>query len=258
MLVFIYTVVCGYSLLYAAAQWRRGDGSFTSWGYMFLCTWLFLPVLGSFLFSILLKPIFYPRYLIIALPPLVLIAADGVQHVRPAWLKLATLGLLLALSCPGLVALYREEEPFIRENWKAATKYVIDNSEVGDGIVFQLPFVRSPFEYYFRLLGSPSRAPQPVFPSVPWGENGLIPYRFVDGPRQPTTTSHYEPSKPSRLPHHPQQYQRLWLVLSHDFPKRPVSKNGSDWLPKNMESKYCLTRETSFPRIRVILYQACP
>jgi len=258
VLASVYAVVCSYALLYAVIHRRTPGVRFIPWRYAFLFSWLFLPVLGSFLFSILLKPIFHFRYLIIALPALVLIAGDGVQHIRPAWLKLATLGLLLALSCPGLVALYREEEPFIRENWKAATKYVLDNSEMRDGIVFQRPFVRNPFEYYFRLLGSPSRAPQPVFPSVPWGENGLIPFGSGGGQRQSTTTSHYDPSKPSRLPHRPQESQRLWLVLSHDFSKRPLSKDGSDWLPQNMETKYCLTRETSFPRIRVILYEACP
>jgi mannosyltransferase len=240
VLVLVYAVVCGYALLYAATHRRTPGVRFIPWRYAFLVTWLFLPVLGSFLFSILLKPIFLPRYLIISLPPLVLIAATGVQHIRPVWLKLTILMLILALSTPGLFALYIGQGPFQKEDWRAATKYVLDNSEAGDGIVFKAPFVRRPFEYYLQLLGSQSHAPEPVFPSAPWGE--------------------YDLSSPNKelLPHRSQPYPRLWLVLSFDFPPKPISRDGSGWLPDKIKSRYCLTHERAFSLIRVVLYQVCP
>jgi mannosyltransferase len=104
--VIVYLGVCCSALLSAAAQPRRVQGRWIPWSFVFLFTWLFLPVFRSFLFSLLVKPIFHPRYLIISLPPLVLIAAAGVQNLRPAWLQLTTLLLLLALSGRSLWALY--------------------------------------------------------------------------------------------------------------------------------------------------------
>ena len=237
-LVIVYSVVCGYALLSEWAQERRAHGRLISWNYAFLCSWLFLPVLGSFLLSILFKPIFYPRYLIISLPPLVLIAAAGVQKLRPAWLKLAAALLLLVLSSRGLVALY-SGRCCQKENWRAATKYVLDNSVAGDGMVFQAPYARIAFEYYLQARGSHSRVPQPVVPSDPWGTLDLTKRRS------------------EWLHRSPQQDQRLWLVLVYKrFVKGP-STGDSDWLPAAFQKRYCFGGMRSFQSIEVIQFQPC-
>jgi mannosyltransferase len=237
-LVLVYSVVCGYALRFAWAQQRRAHGSLITWDYAFLCSWLFLPVLGSFLFSILFKPIFHPRYLVISLPPLVLIAAAGVQNLRPAWLKGTTALLLLVLSSRGLVALY-SGSCCQKENWRAATKYVLDNSVAGDGMVFQAPYARIAFEYYLQALGSQSRALQPVVPSAPWGTLDLTQRRS------------------EWLHASQQQDQRLWLVLVYkNFLKAP-STGDSDWLPAAFQRRYCSRGMRSFESIEVIQFQPC-
>lgn len=245
VLVIVYLGVWCSALLSAAAQPRRAQGRWIPWNLVFLFTWLLLPVLGSFLFSLLVKPIFLPRYLIIALPPLVLIAAAGVQNLRPAWLKLTTLLLLLALSGRGLWALYTGVGQFRKENWRAATKYVLDNAEVSDGVVFLASYARKPFEYYVQALRAQSTAPHPVFPSAPWGElelpgrkNSATPREWLSGNRQ--------------------DHPRLWLVLSHEQYELG-SGEPSSWLQENFERQFCVRQEHAFPGgIRVRLYQVCP
>jgi mannosyltransferase len=237
-LVIVYSVVCAYALLSRWAQERRAHRRLISWDYAFLCSWLFLPVLGSFLFSILFKPIFHSRYLIISLPPLVLIAAAGVQNLRPAWLKLATALLLLALSSRGLVALY-SGGCCQKENWRAATKYVLDNSVAGDGMVFQAPYARIAFEYYLQTLGSQSKVLQPVVPSAPWGTLDLTKRRS------------------EWLHASPQQDQRLWLLLVYKRFVNGASTGDSDWLPATFQRRYCFQGMRSFESIEVIQFQPC-
>ncbi len=237
-LVIVYAVVCGYALFSAWSQARRTHNRLIPWEHAFLCSWLSLPVLGSFLFSILFKPIFHPRYLIISLPPLVLIAADGVRKLRPAWLKLTTALLLLVLSSRGLVKLY-SGGCCQKEDWRAATKYVLDNSVAGDGMVFQAPYARIAFEYYLQALGPRSRALQPVMPSDPWGTLDLTKRRS------------------EWLYRSPQQDQRLWLVLVYErFVKGPGT-GVSDWLPATFPSHYYLRGRQSFQSIEVIQFQPC-
>jgi mannosyltransferase len=237
-LVIVYSVVCGYALVSARAQQRRACGRSISWNYAFLCSWLFLPVLGSFLFSILFKPIFHARYLIIALPPLVLIAAAGVQNLRPAWLKLATALLLLVLSVRGLVALY-SGGCCRKENWRAATKYVLDNSVSGDGMVFRAPYARIAFEYYLQALGSQSGVLQPVVPSDPWGTLDLTKRRSDWVYRSP------------------QKDQRLWLILVYQSFAKGPGPGVSDWLPASFQNRYCFRGMQSFQSIEVIQFQPC-
>lgn len=238
-LAVVYFVVCFCALIVAAARRRRDHGRFIPWNYVFLLNWLLLPVLGSFIFSILFKPIFLYKYLIISLPPLVLIAAAGVQSLRPAWLRLATLLLILTLSGQGLRAWYiQEKSP--KENWRAATKYVLDNSQAGDGVVFQAPYGRIPFEYYVQTTRSESKAPRPVFPSAPWGELDLL------SPQISETFGEW-------LNRNRQDHPRLWLIL-----REQAGSEHSDLLPKDFEKQYCSIGEHSFTGIQVMLYQSCP
>jgi mannosyltransferase len=236
-LVTVYAIVCGYALLSACARQRRAHGRLISWDYFFLCSWLFLPVLGSLLFSILFKPIFYPRYLIISLP-LVLLAAAGMRNLSPAWLKLATGLLLLVLATRGLEGLY-SGRCCHKENWRAATKYVLDHGVPDDGIIFQAQYARIAFEYYLQAMGSQSRAPQPVMPSAPWGTLDLAKRRS------------------EWLDRSPQPYQRLWLVLVYkDFVKGPGT-GDSDLLPAAFQGRYCLGGIESFQSIEVIQFRLC-
>jgi hypothetical protein len=244
VLVILYLGVCCFALLSASAQQCRAGGPYIPWNFVFLCTWLLLPVLGTFLFSLLVKPLFHPRYLIIALPPLVLMAAAGVQRLRPAWLRLMTLLLLLALSGQSLWKLYTGAGPFQKENWRAAAEYVLDNTARGDGVVFLAPYVRRPFEYYVQALHAQAKAPHPVFPSAPWGKLELSSQQNSGTPRE-------------WLSRNQQEHLRLWLVLAHQNYEREHSKHTT-WLQENFEKQFCLLQEHSFSQIRVVLYQVCP
>src|SRR5262249_2603873 len=186
-----------------------------------------------------LTPVFFPRFLIIALPALVLLAAAGLELVKPRWLEVLVLLLLLALSSQGLVGLQREIADLKWENWRAATKYVLDNSESGDGVVFNPSYIRIPFEEYVQMLRLQAKAPQPIFPSAPWGE---------------LDQSNLYKKSPQRRG----DYSRLWLILSPNYREGlPASPEIASFSPQNLTKRYCLRDQQSFRAVEVTLYQTC-
>jgi mannosyltransferase len=201
-LVLVYGALCCCALV--AALRSRAAGAHTSyaWGVSFVLTWLLLPILTTVLFSLIAKPIFHPRYLIITLPALALLTAAGVTSLRSPWLRTASLLLVVALSARGLAAWYGEEIP--KENWRDVTRYVVSDALPGDEIVFDAPYVRIPFEYYLHELRAERRGPAPAFPTQPWGAFPVMTPEFAMDARD-------------WLERHPRPiHSRLWLISRHD------------------------------------------
>ncbi|HEX6104361.1 MAG TPA: glycosyltransferase family 39 protein, partial [Gemmatimonadales bacterium] len=98
LLLGAYFLACCAALAEMLRPREGSRGASGRWRYGFLLAWLFLPVLASYLFSLLVKPVFVPRYLIVSLPPLVLLGAAGVVSLRPPWLRAGALAVLVALS----------------------------------------------------------------------------------------------------------------------------------------------------------------
>ena len=163
-----------------------------------------------------------------------LVAAAGLNALQPLGLKLAGVLLLLALSIPGLVDWYAAAGPFKREEWRAATQYVIAHSLPRDGVVFEMGSSRMPFEYYLQELHPQAVAAKPVWPPAPWGKFDKS--NFQDWP----------PIKGA-------EYSRLWRIFLYHSP----SAADSYWLPPTSDSEYCLIRSQSFPFIQILLYSPC-
>jgi len=197
------------------------------WSQGFLFAWLAVPVIGTFLFSRLVTPVFNTRFLIVSLAPLPLLAAGGVQMLRPAWLKLGTLAVLFAFTGWGLHTWYARMP---KEGWRAATAYVVAHSTPGDGVVFDPPFIRGPFEYY--LLRSNSEAIDPVFPSSGWG----------------TWIREFDPTFSAWWTNHPQTLSRVWLITME-------WKSGA--VPEDFVAHYCPNGTEDFDAVQVRLYRAC-
>jgi nitrate reductase NapE component len=203
------------------AGWtRRGDKPSVE-AYrseLFVLAWLATPVLASFAYSHLRQPVFVPRYLIVALPPLVMLVAQGVLSVRRRPLRILLFGALMALSGRAVLAWYGRGP---NEDWRSAAGYVLSSTKVGDILFFYKPYVRVPFEYYCHLSGLTARS-WPLFPPVGNTQEWLS--------HQPLTT------------------RRLWLILSH-------TGDGGDYTPLPIvRSDFSRRRDVSFLGVRVLLY----
>jgi uncharacterized membrane protein len=114
---------------------------------LFLSCWLLLPILLIYMIS-LRVPIFEPRYLIfIALAFYLLIALGVVSLARSSW---AAAGLALALVLSfSLLGVWVQATRPIKSDFRAAANYVMAHRQKNTPIMFQMPYVRHTFDYYF-------------------------------------------------------------------------------------------------------------
>jgi hypothetical protein len=183
-----------------AAIWRQEEGTDRVWSYALVLSWLAVPILGSFVVSLVRSPIFYPRYLIVALPPLVTIAGIGIEGLRRRWLQALAVAVLVVLSINPLVSYYRSDFKE-GEDWRSAAAFVIQGARPGDGIVFLSRYGRRSFEYYLRRSEGGEADLRPIYPDMPWG--GYVPV-LADMHIESTTTATVRLRS---------GYERVWVVL---------------------------------------------
>ncbi len=237
-LLLLYAVCCAVAL--AAGGWSGRNLPFNSWRYLFLLSWLSLPVVITFAFS-LIRPVFLPRYLLTCVAPLVLLAAAGLTRLRPRWLAAILVVAMLALSVQGTGAYYRADFDLAREDWRGVTQYVLKNAHEGDGILFHSAQARMPFEYYSDGQG-PRREPRVIFPD--YGGEGRLSYLdFLANSRN------------APLAEIPARYPRVWLVLAHNQLKDGQPDPTTAAVQRSLARNYSVAEQRSFAgNLRVQLY----
>jgi hypothetical protein len=175
---------------------RRGGPAATH-GPTLVLSWLLVPAMVAAVESGLGQSIFQARYLLVSLPAVSLLAAWTLTDRRlPRPLIIAAVAALVTLRALQLAPAYGVSS----ENWRGATGYVLAHSRRSDCIAFYPLDNRQAFRYY---LGSPSVAPRPILPALPWSR--IRPF-VEDYTSLPAATV-------ARLP---ASCGRVWLVGSHE------------------------------------------
>jgi uncharacterized membrane protein len=81
LLLLAYFIPLLVACIAGVKTWLASRASYEGWKYAFLISWLFLPILLTIVFSILVTPAFISRYLIISLAPLVLLTGLGILQI---------------------------------------------------------------------------------------------------------------------------------------------------------------------------------
>jgi mannosyltransferase len=210
-LVVTYLSLSGVALMYPAGRDQSDSDSNgdkekekerEKWGLRLLLLWLILPPLLTLAASPF-KPLFSPRYMVLCVPALVLLASAGVTrlHNLPAprrWAGAASLVLLMTLSGWGS---YEYFANFAAENtdWRSAVNYILENQQQGDGVVIYSSHALC-YLYYVRQAESQHQvatAPDVVYPP---------------DPRRPVSHNEISSDMVGR--------QRVWLLL-HDAQEKP-------------------------------------
>jgi mannosyltransferase len=130
--------VVGVSLYAAAGIWgglatRRNRSAHPEWlwGLWLAAAWAFMPPVVALAVSKAFRPVFVPRYLIVALPGVALLVGLGLARFR-GWLTVVALAVLLAVSGAGLLNWYRTPP---RQDWRSVMTYVTAHDRIGDGLV---------------------------------------------------------------------------------------------------------------------------
>jgi uncharacterized membrane protein len=130
--VLAYSVAAAVGLWAVVASVRATDRR-DRWRTALPAIWLVAPVAAVTVSTATVKPLLEPRFLIVVVPGLVLVAALGVRSLRPR----PAVGLLVAVllaSAWGLRSWY--SEPTF-EDWRSATRVMVDALEPDDPITIE-------------------------------------------------------------------------------------------------------------------------
>ena len=221
LLLLAYLLPAGVGAVRVALR-HRWQPTRERWHFGFVVLWLVVPIGVAFAVS-LEQPIFEPRYLLVTLPPLCLLAAAGLSLIRPRWLFAATVVVVLGLSLYGTRTYYTFA---VKDDWRGATGYILSKSTPRDGIIFHAHFTSWGFDYYARRRGR-------------------------QGPRRLRSE---ELAPGADLP------ERVWLVLAYDWGKREETARA---IEASLRRVYSLSERREFEGIgphpiRVSLYARTP
>ncbi|WNV75880.1 glycosyltransferase family 39 protein [Geodermatophilus sp. DSM 44513] len=108
----------------------------------------FVPVLLAFAVSHLVTPFFLSRYMVAALPALLLVVLRFLSGLtRPVARALAA--TLLVVTVLGTVVQAANPDTPVDEDYRAAARLVEDDATPQDVVVLSSPFTVYPFEYYY-------------------------------------------------------------------------------------------------------------
>jgi mannosyltransferase len=139
--------ICIALVAIAARASRRETRDLQNWHSAFLFMCLAFPPLASFLLSFW-RPVFFYRYLIITLPPFILLIGRGLSLLRIRWL-LPLSPVILGLSLAAVAISYRPEE-----DWKSACTYLLSHAQNNDVVLYS-GRGSEPLDYYrWRLFGA--------------------------------------------------------------------------------------------------------
>jgi mannosyltransferase len=114
-----------------------------SWGLLFSALLAVLPIALLFTASYL-KPLFLSRYLIVAVPGMVLLATAGIRKLRFPALMLVAGAVFVVLAAPHLDDGYVNRS---KEDWRGVAAAVAAQAQPGD-VVVVYPFGFDTFRYY--------------------------------------------------------------------------------------------------------------
>lgn len=234
-LLFVMTIAIAVAVAYGVRVAIRHGAGPPAWKLLLVTAWLVVPV-GLVIAESTVTPALVDRYMIVCLPPAVILAAVGLTRVRSnellAWI---TAGVVL-LSGVSDAAWYTG---FPKEGWRESVAYITSRAQPGDGIVLGPAYTRPAFAYYLQQSPRGLLDLVPVYPTDPWTTSDVVDFPPLE------TSSQSVPNALSR-------FRRVWLVVSGSHSEsRPDVPDIRRWL--NVHD--AIADAQYYPDIHIVLYQ---
>jgi hypothetical protein len=226
-------------------QWRHGRDA-TTWPYGLLLSWLLLPPVVAYLFSVVVDPILVDRYILTSVPPASMLAGVIVSRITPRALSAGLAAVLVAALGYQLKPSYHVS----LENWRGTSHYLAVLSKPGDCVAFFAADGYDAIDFYVETR-SLAGFPRPVLPATPYDERtsyALDPAVFTPAGLQSAATS----------------CSRLWLVRSHVATTRPAASAPNyvrlsyvryRTLSAQLASRFRLVKTKALKTTTVVLYR---
>jgi mannosyltransferase len=113
---------------------------------VFLTLWLFIPILGAFLISRLVLPIYLTRYFVAVVAAFYILVAKGLERISIAAYRI-TLIFIMATCLISIHILLTPEES---GDWRGASGFIKANIQASDTLIFAPINQIVPFWYYYK------------------------------------------------------------------------------------------------------------
>jgi mannosyltransferase len=220
--------------------WAR-DQSWEIWRYQFLSVWLLFPIALTLLLSVA-RPVFFPRYMIFCLPALLILMAAGVARVGQKWQPAVALGIMLVLSARMIPFVYSHDFEDERDGAGVATDFILDHAHPGDGVIFHIPQIRIPYEFFRSLRASGGRHGDTLGPEILYPRHGAN-LNYLDFKSKLSA---------DQLRSAVAGHARVWVVLMYNGPKLPDPT--AVLLKQQLPESYARVERWEFPRVELLLY----
>ena len=212
-------------------------------GYFMVVAGALLPIIFTIAISIV-EPMMVSRYLIETVPFLGILAAVGIVRAGRYFSLPCAIVLLFLLLFQSVK--YDQNK---RQDWDAATVYVVTHSQPGDGVIFFIPMCRWPFDYYRSRIQNVSQWPAVIFPA--WNSSFLVDGNYpVVSLRDRKTSESLEKAITTAG----QQYSRIWLMLCGAQPSSNGALGLRNWITAALEKDRSTVPVPDFAAVGIILY----
>jgi mannosyltransferase len=208
-LALLYVATCAVAASSVGPRLWKRDPSRDVWRLQFLLIWFFFPIVLTVLLSFA-RPVFLARYMIFCLPPLLILAAAGLERLRQPWMLGTALAVMLFLSLQGVFFVYGHDFDSERDASESASNFILDQAKPGDAILFHIAETRIPYEFSRSLRAGRDTASltftEHLGPDILFPHHGPgLDYRDFTG----------KPS-PDLVRQAASAYPRLWLMLMNN------------------------------------------
>jgi hypothetical protein len=239
-----YLVVCLIAILSAMREWHSFENSFNLWHLGLLLSWLFVPI-ASILAISMVQPMMMSRYLLICVPAITLLAARGIQSIRPRWVSGLVLVAVVTLAALRLPQYFHGRASFLE--WKLVTDRVLAQARPGDAIIFCVAPGRLLFDYYRERYHSGAD-----------GRFDIVYPQFADENENhdPRTLDYLPPMSEGFVDSVAAKHDRVWLVVYHDH--FAVTREASIRIEEGLAAKLPEVEKSRIDGVTLLLYARAP
>jgi mannosyltransferase len=119
-----------------------------------------VPVIAAFIISVTIRPFYLSRYLIVSLPPLVILLA-WIFSTYPARVRKVLQTILVTLTLGLLAIQVLNPQTPVKEDYSEAVGYINEQVTAQDVVIVAAPFTIYPTEYYYK--GAAKLTTQPIW-----------------------------------------------------------------------------------------------
>ena len=229
----------------AAKIWpslRKSVASPENWKYLYLVSWIIIPIVLALGYSIAIKPLYTSPYFFVCLVPFALLAAAGIQALRRPWLRRTAISLAIILAAVRLFGWYSGSYTITgalannNESWGQTATYLTTHTTAGDAVLYSPSMERDKVDYYLTAQGQ----------SLTATEITLKPYFLTTGRQVHTLDTGVLNTLPSS--HH-----RVWIVIERVEGSEAI--RDTDTIERFMKDHYRLAHVEHFDWLEVDEYE---